>query len=109
MSVDLFNEIFKRLNMLEETAREITQVGYEYAEAEREYRTELSKEILNKRHEGFPVTITPDVVRGMDEIADLRFERDCKEVTYNSMKEIINVYKLAIRVLENQLEREWRG
>lgn len=109
MSIDLFNEIFQRLQQLEESVKDLRQDGARYAEAEREYRTEQSKEMLNMRHNGMPVTIIPDVVRGMEHVSDLRFERDCARVIYESTKEAINVYKLAVRILENQLEREWRG
>ena len=56
-----------------------------------------------------PVTIISDVCRGSAEIAGLRFERDCAEVFYKSAQEAVNSMKLQLRLLDNQLEREWGG
>lgn len=39
----------------------------------------------------------------------LRFERDCAEVFYKSAQEAVNSMKLQLRLLDNQLEREWGG
>ena len=45
--------------------------------------------------------------RGNPEIAKLRFERDVAEVVYKSAMEAINGYKLQIKILNDQLDREW--
>ena len=37
------------------------------------------------------------------------FERDCAQVRYDSAKEALQVYKLDARMLEAQIDREWRG
>ena len=48
-----------------------------------------------------------DICRGSEEIAQLRFKRDCAEVVYKSAQEAINSYKLQLRLLDAQLDREW--
>lgn len=83
--------------------------GKELARAESEYRIALAAKILQERDKGTPVTIVSDVSRGSPEIAKLRFERDCAEVLYKSAVEAINVYKLQIRCIEAQIEREWQS
>ena len=54
-----------------------------------------------------PVTIISDVCRGQPRIAKLKIDRDIAESTYQSIIESINSQKLAIRVLEAQIAREW--
>ena len=76
---------------------------------ESEYRQALAKKILLEREKGTPVTVISDVCRGDKEIAILKFERDVAEITYKAASEAIQVYKIQIRVLENTIEREYRG
>ena len=40
-------------------------------------------------------------------IAGLKFQRDVAETAYKAAMEAINVYKLNIKVLEEQIQREW--
>ena len=54
-----------------------------------------------------PVTLINTVIYGYEDIARLRFERDTAEVKYNANNEYINTLKLQIRILENQLSREY--
>ncbi len=96
----------KELNKAIELAR---QRGEEVALAEREYRKELAKEILIQRDKGTPVTIINDICRGNKKIADLKLERDTKEVLYKSANERIQATKLELRLIENQMEAIRRG
>jgi hypothetical protein len=47
------------------------------------------------------------LARGNERIANLKMNRDVKETLYKSALEAINVYKLQIRLISEQLEREW--
>ena len=47
------------------------------------------------------------IAKGESEIAKLRMERDIAESLYKSCQEAINGYKVQIRILEGQLQREW--
>ena len=47
------------------------------------------------------------VIYGYEDIAKLRFERDTSQVKYNANLEYIQTIKLMIRILENQLNREY--
>lgn len=104
---DLILEIQQRMKTLDIALKEYGKRGKDYAEAERQYRTALSGKILEERDKGTPVTIISDVCRGSAVIADLKFKRDVAETLYKSAQEALNCYKLQIRILENQLEREW--
>ena len=105
--MDLYLEIQDKLQLLNTAITEIKRRGREYAETEANYRIKLAEKILRERAEGQPVTIISDICKGDKEIAKLKLERDIAETLYKSVFEAINSYKLNIKILENQLEREY--
>lgn len=107
MDYDLINEIGQKSRLLDKAICELGTRGRAFAQAEHDYRVELSKKVLQERDKGIPVTIISDVCRGDSIIARLRFERDVAEVVYRSAMEAINGYKLQIKILDAQVEREW--
>ena len=44
---------------------------------------------------------------GVPDVAELRFRRDVAETVYQANKEAINAIKLELRLIENQIQREW--
>lgn len=106
---DLFSEIQAKQKVLETALSEMGKRGKDYAAAERDYRIALAQKILMERDKGTPVTIIGDVCRGSREIADMKFKRDVGEVVYKSAMEAINIYKVGIKFLDNQLDREWHS
>ena len=44
---------------------------------------------------------------GIPAVAEARFRRDVAEATYKANQEAINSIKLRMRLVENQLQREW--
>lgn len=106
---DLMQELQEKTALLDKALGQLGVRGRSYAEAERKYRVALAQKIVRERDAGTPVTIISDLCRGNQEIANLKFERDCSEVTYKAALEACNVYKLQLRLLENQVDREFRG
>lgn len=104
---ELFLELRDKQNLLERALGEFGRRGREHADAEQAYRVGLAKKILIERDKGTPVTIINDVCRGDREIARLKFNRDVAEVSYEAAGEAIQVYKLSIRMLDAQIQREW--
>lgn len=104
---DLVNEIMDKSRMLDVAISELKRRGQKYAEAERDYRVALAKQMLLERDNSMPVSIISDICKGKSEIATLRFNRDCAEVLYKSAMEAINSMKLQIRLMDSQLDREW--
>ena len=106
--MELFNEIQNKIEQLSVSLKKLRDTGRAFAEAEKEYKIELRKQALKLRTEkNMPVTLIQQIIYGVPEVANLRFERDVKESIYNANKEAINVLKLQIRILEAQLSREW--
>ena len=95
--------IRKQLDRALSTCREN---GIKWAEAERNYRIAKSKEELRLRAEGVPVTLIPDIVKGLEEVANLDFERNVRLVTYKANVEAMLVKKLELKTMEAELERE---
>lgn len=83
--------------------------GEKLAEAERDYKITLRQEALKLRAGDMPVTLINQVIYGIDEVAQKRFKRDVEQATYEANKEHINICKLKLRILENQLSREWNN
>ena len=54
-----------------------------------------------------PVTLIQQVVYGIPEVAEKRSKRDVAEAMRNTAQENINVQKLQIRILEEQIKRDW--
>ena len=106
---DLLMELQTKIRLLDAALAQFGKRGSVHAQAEHDYRIALSKEILSQRANNTPATIISDVCRGTPSIAKLKLERDIAEVVYKSSMEAINNYKLQIRVLEGQIEREWKG
>lgn len=106
---DLMLDLQGKVQLLDKALQQLGKRGRDYAEAEREYRVALAKKIAAERDKGTPVTIISDVCRGSQEIANAKFQRDTAEIVYKSALEAINVYKLQLKLLENQIDREFRG
>lgn len=98
----------QKIQELNLSIKSLRKTGTEFAEAERDYKITLREEALKLRAEkGMPVTLIQQVIYGVPVVAQKRFERDIKEAIYQANQEAINSTKLQIRVIENQLQREW--
>ena len=102
--VNKLNELCDRLSKLVSLMR---KRGEAMAVAENEYRKILAIKSLELKESGMAVTLLDKVVYGTKEVALKRLERDITVSDYDALKETINVTKTLIRVLENQINREW--
>lgn len=107
IKIELWNEIQEKQKMLDKAIKELAQNGYKLAECERDYKIAVNKKALELRSQDVPVTLINQVIYGYEDIAKLRFERDTAQVKYNANQEYIMTIKLQIRILENQLSREY--
>ena len=106
--MDLYEEIQRLIAELDISVKNLRKSGTEYAQAEQNYKIKLREEALKLRAEQeMPVTLINQIIYGVPEVARLRFERDVKEAVYQANQEAINSTKLKLRILENQLNREY--
>ena len=104
---DLWSEIQSKTRQLDYSVKELRKSGTAYAEAERAYKIKLRETALRLRSQDMAVGMISMTVYGVPEVAELRFKRDCCEAVYKANIEAINAIKLEIRIINEQLSREW--
>jgi len=107
--MDIQLELEHKSKMLDACIKELAKTGKEYAEAYTNYRMALAKELLKLKDEGYAITLAGDIARGKPEIAHLKFEEIAKEAVYKANQETILSIKLQIKILDNQLQREYNN
>lgn len=107
IKIELWQEIQEKQKMLDKAICELAQNGYKLAECERDYKIAVNKKALELRSQDVPVTLINQVIYGYEDIAKLRFERDTAQVKYNANLEYINVLKIQVKLMSNQLDKEW--
>lgn len=105
--MELFNELQNLTKQLTNSLKQLRTNGIKLAEAEKEYKIAVNKKALLLRSEDMPVTLINQVIYGYEDIAQLRFLRDSADVVYKANLEAINTLKLQIRIIENQIKREY--
>lgn len=104
---DLISELSSKVVLLDKAVTALGNRGRVKAEAERKYSIAFAEFILRERDKGTAVTIIEKLGKGDKQIAQLKFERDIAETAYDAALEAINSYKLQIRILNEQISREW--
>lgn len=99
----------KKMEMLDIALREAKSRGLEFAQAEQEYQIAKNKTVLILRSEDTPATLIQLMVKGEKEVAEKMIKRDIAKVLYESANEAINVFKLEIKVLQSNIDREWNN
>ena len=90
IKIELWQEIQEKQKMLDKAIEQLAQNGYKLAECERDYKIAVNKKALELRSQDVPVTLINQVIYG-----------------YNANLEYINTLKLQIRILSNQLDKEY--
>lgn len=105
--MDLVNELNNLSNKLSLSIKSLIKTGKDYAKAYTDYRVALAKELVRLKDDGMAVTIAYDVARGKPEIAKLKFNEIANEAVYKANLEAINSTKLQIKIIQNQIDKEW--
>ena len=105
--MDLYTELQQLTEQLEISIKSLRKTGTAYAQAEKDYKVLLRQECLKLRDEGMAIGMIDKTCYGIPSVAEARFKRDVAEATYKANSEAINSIKLRMRLVENQLQREW--
>jgi len=105
--MDLYTELRQLTEQLEISIKSLRKTGTAYAQAEKDYKVLLRQECLKLRDEGMAIGMIDKTCYGIPSVAEARFKRDVAEATYKANSEAINSIKLRMRLVENQLQREW--
>lgn len=104
---DLYDELQVKTRQLDASIKALRKNGTEYAQAERDYKVLLRQECLRLRDEGMAIGMIDKTCYGIPSVAEARFKRDVAEAVYKANMEAINSVKLQMRLIENQIGREW--
>ncbi len=107
MNYDLMTELRAKNNQLDQSLKLLRKSGEDYAKALAEYRMAFSQELLKLRDEGYAISLAENIARGKREIAMLKQKQIISEAVYEANRESINVLKLQIKLLNEQIAREW--
>ena len=77
------------------------------AEAERRYQTLMRKRALLEKDNGTPITFISQFIRGDDDIAELRKERDICEALAKIAENKVTDVRKRIQITDAQAQREW--
>ena len=105
--MELYADLQTKTQQLDRSIKQLRTSGTAYAQAEREYKLLLRQECLKLRDEGMAIGMIDKTCYGIPTVAEARFKRDVAEAVYKANLEAINSIKLQMRLLENQLQREW--
>lgn len=105
--MDLFNKIQDLQKQLDVAVKQLRHTGSEYATAYTEYRIALAQELVKLRNDNIPVTICSDLARGNRDVAKKKFNEISTEAIYKANQESINSIKLQIKIIQEQLDKEW--
>lgn len=105
--MELYTELQSKTQQLDVSIKQLRKSGTEYAKAERDYKVLLRQECLKLRDDGMAIGMIDKTCYGIPSVAEARFQRDVAEAVYKANLEAINSIKLQMRLLENQLQREW--
>ena len=104
---ELFQELQAKTRQLDKSVRMLRQSGSDYAQAERDYKVLLRTECLKLRDDGMAIGMIDKTCYGIPSVAEACFKRDCAKAVYQANLEAINSIKLQIRILNEQINREW--
>lgn len=104
---DLYSELQSLRDQLNISIKQLRTNGTKAAQAEHDYKVLLRQECLKLRDAGMAVGLITMTAYGIPSVADARFNRDVTKTVYEANQEAINSIKLQLRLIENQLQREW--
>ena len=103
----MWAEIQETLSNLDLALAQAKTRGLEYSKAEAAYYTAKDRRVRELMDEGYSATAIGMIVKGEESVSDKLQHFRNMEVLYKNALEAVNVYKLRLRVLESQYEREW--
>ena len=103
----LYEELQSKTQQLDMSIKQLRKNGTEYAQAEKDYKVLLRQECLKLRDDGMAIGMIDKTCYGIPSVAEARFRRDVAEAVYKANLEAINSIKLQLRLIENQIQREW--
>ena len=106
---DLYSTMAFWLNELDEAIQDFKTYGLQMAEHERDYRQKAATLTAKLKADGTPVTIIDSLVKGDKAVSEARCRRTASEINKDTARERVNSAKVHIRILSEQIDREYKG
>lgn len=99
----ILNKLDQCVQALSHGNIELKTLGLNKAQTEKAYRIKKSQEILKLKLEKYPVTLIMEIVKGNEEVAELRLQRDIAQSSYFVALDAINNLRSEIEILRSKL------
>ncbi|CAI3209866.1 hypothetical protein [Clostridium neonatale] len=100
---DLMDRLEKCIAALGRGNTQMKTLGLEKAKTERDYKVKQAQEILKLKADKYPATLIMELVKGNEEVAELRLQRDIAESSYFVGLEAMNNLRLEIEIIRSKL------
>lgn len=107
MTDDLYSELTGKTKQLDWCIKELRKSGTAFAEAERAYNVSRREWCLRLKSQGMAIGLIERTYKGIPDVADALFAMRVAETTYKANQEAVMSLKLQLRLLDNQISREW--
>ena len=107
MSIELYQELRELERLLDLALKEAVARGRAMTAAEAKYYTVKDLRVRELMEENKAATVINMIIKGEPGVNDALHEYRNSEVEYKNACEAINAYKLRMRIIEAQIEREW--
>ena len=105
--MDLLEKLNKLIDDLDKSVKSLRSTGQAYSQADKDYKMKLSETLLRLEAEGRPVSNLLYIARGLDEVAEAKYQQIAKEAIYKANYESIQSLRLQIRVLNEIINKEY--
>lgn len=105
--MDLLEKLNRLIEELDKSVKTLRSTGQAYAQADKDYKIKLSETLLRLEAEGRPVSNLIYIARGMEDVAEAKYQQIAKEALYKANYESIQSLRLQIRVLNEIIRREY--
>ena len=106
---ELTLELERIRNDLHKSMQLLRKNGEDLAQKEHDYQVAKAQTVLTMKEDGCTITEIGLTIKGKPEVAKKLLERDIAKTMYEANQEHINVTKLELRIVENQIAREWHN
>lgn len=104
----LLNDLKSDLKRLRDVTEQYEKAGKQAAIDEARYQSVKATRALEMRAQGESAAMINLLIKGDPAVNEYLLNRECSKAIYEATKEQINTLKLSIRIIENQIEREWK-
>ena len=105
--MDLQNAEYEKTNEIEKAQNDSIAAGIAFVTAERDYAITRKNIRVALMAQGYSTSAADKRADESDEVIEAKYQMGVAKVLYEGAKERINITKLEIRVLENQISREF--